>query len=164
MWRTLASETSPLRQLYSGETSLLPDLPADPLSCRRPFCWHDSCCDDDPDLLVGVEEKESENGNSSWCRVFDDFSKVARGRGAWVARWYIFEPKIQIWVNFVVSCNKRCSYILCPFGLSWYFCIHFGIFYGHLVNFSRFGILHQEKSGNHVGSVSYYYDIHRDSE
>jgi hypothetical protein len=24
----------------------------------------------------------------------------------------------------------------------------FGIFYGHLVYFSRFGILHQEKSGN----------------
>jgi hypothetical protein len=25
-----------------------------------------------------------------------------------VARWYIFKPKIQILVNFGVSCNERC--------------------------------------------------------
>jgi hypothetical protein len=25
-----------------------------------------------------------------------------------VARWYIFKPKIPIWVNFGVCCNKRC--------------------------------------------------------
>jgi hypothetical protein len=25
-----------------------------------------------------------------------------------VARWYIFKPKIPIWVNFEVSCNGRC--------------------------------------------------------
>jgi hypothetical protein len=30
----------------------------------------------------------------------------------------------------------------------WYYLWPFGIFYGHLVYFSRFGILHQEKSGN----------------
>jgi hypothetical protein len=42
-----------------------------------------------------------------------------------VARWYIFKRKIQIWVNFRGSCNRRCWYILRPFGL----------FYGHLPYF-----------------------------
>jgi hypothetical protein len=42
-----------------------------------------------------------------------------------VAGWCIFKPKIQIWVNFGGSWNKRCWYILCPFG----------IFYGHLPYF-----------------------------
>jgi hypothetical protein len=36
-------------------------------------------------------------------------------------------------------------FILLPFGI---FCGHFGIVYGYLANFSRFGMLHQEKSGN----------------
>jgi hypothetical protein len=30
----------------------------------------------------------------------------------------------------------------------WYFLLPFGIFYGHLVNFSGFGKLYQETSGN----------------
>jgi hypothetical protein len=42
-----------------------------------------------------------------------------------VARWFIFKPKIQIWVNFRGSCNGRCWYIL------W----SFGIFYGNTVYF-----------------------------
>jgi hypothetical protein len=42
-----------------------------------------------------------------------------------VARWYIFEQKIQIYINFGGSCDGRCRYILC----------RFGIFYGHLVYF-----------------------------
>jgi hypothetical protein len=40
-----------------------------------------------------------------------------------VARWFIFKPKMPIWVNLVGSFKGRCWYILCPFGLS----------YGHLV-------------------------------
>jgi hypothetical protein len=92
-----------------------------------------------------------------------------------VARWFIFKPKVLIWVNFVGSCNERYWYILWlfgehilrPFGIFvavWYFCgpfsifvaicyfcgrttdYYFGIFYGHLVYFSYFGILYQEKS------------------
>jgi hypothetical protein len=69
-----------------------------------------------------------------------------------VARWFVFKPKIQIWVNFGGSCNVIFCCILWPFGLfyglllyfmdiwcsSWYF----GIF------FPLFGILYQEKSGN----------------
>jgi hypothetical protein len=68
-----------------------------------------------------------------------------------VARWYIFKPKILIWVNFddvgmeTVGVFKGHSefvtailYILWPFGNLvpiWYI-------------FPRFGILCQEKSGN----------------
>jgi hypothetical protein len=69
-----------------------------------------------------------------------------------VARWFVFKPKIQIWVNFGGSCNWRWLYILWtpgPFyGLFMYILWTFGIIHGNLVYFSRFGILYQEKSGN----------------
>jgi hypothetical protein len=42
-----------------------------------------------------------------------------------VARWYIFKPKIPIWVNFGGPWNRKDLYILWPFG----------IYYGHLVYF-----------------------------
>jgi hypothetical protein len=29
-----------------------------------------------------------------------------------VARWYIFKPKLQIWVNIGGSCNEKCWYIV----------------------------------------------------
>jgi hypothetical protein len=50
-----------------------------------------------------------------------------------VARWHIFKPKILIWVNVGGTCNGRC----------W-------DSFAHLVNlnFSRFGMLYQEESGN----------------
>jgi hypothetical protein len=51
------------------------------------------------------------------CNCLHDRVKMNACR---VARWYIFKPKIQIWVNFGVSCNDRCWYILWPSG------IHFG--------------------------------------
>jgi hypothetical protein len=47
-----------------------------------------------------------------------------------VARWYIFKPKISIWVNFVGSCNITSWSILWPFGL----------FYNYLVYLGSFGI------------------------
>jgi hypothetical protein len=28
-----------------------------------------------------------------------------------VARWFVFKPKIQIWVNFGESCNARCWFM-----------------------------------------------------
>jgi hypothetical protein len=40
-----------------------------------------------------------------------------------VARWYIFEPNIPIWVNFLVPCNGR----------DWYKLLPFDLFYGRLV-------------------------------
>jgi hypothetical protein len=62
-----------------------------------------------------------------WCRV---------------ARWFVFEPKIPIWVNFGGSCYGKSWYVLLPFGLFtaignilW----PFGIFCCNLVYFSSFG-------------------------
>jgi hypothetical protein len=49
-----------------------------------------------------------------------------------VARWYVFRPKIPIWINFGGSCKGWCWYILWPF---WYI-------------FPRFGMLRQGKFGN----------------
>jgi hypothetical protein len=50
----------------------------------------------------------------------------------WVARWFVFEPNIPIWINFGGPCDRRCWYILWPFGL---FDGHLAIFYGVLVYF-----------------------------
>jgi hypothetical protein len=58
-----------------------------------------------------------------------------------VARWFVFKPKIQIWVKFGGSCTGRCWFILWTLG----------IVRGNLVYFSRFGILYEEKSGNPAG-------------
>jgi hypothetical protein len=68
-----------------------------------------------------------------------------------LARWYIFKPKIPMWVNFGGPYNKKCWYILWSIGI---FCRPFGIFwpFGSIVViwyiFPHFGILYQEKSGN----------------
>jgi hypothetical protein len=48
-----------------------------------------------------------------------------------VARWYIFKPKIPIWVNFGASCNGRCWYFygyLVYFTAKWYILRPFGTF------------------------------------
>jgi hypothetical protein len=57
---------------------------------------------------------------------------------------YIFKTKIQIWVNLGGFCDGRSWYILWPFG----------IFYGHLVYFTRFGILCQENLATLVHTLS----------
>jgi hypothetical protein len=65
-----------------------------------------------------------------------------------VARWYIFKPKILIWIDFGGSGNGRCWYILSPlvyFTAIWYILWSFGIFYNEVVYFPP---LHQGKSGN----------------
>jgi hypothetical protein len=46
------------------------------------------------------------------------FQTVSAG----VARWYVFKPKIPIWVNYGGPQSGKCFYILWPFG----------IFYGEL--------------------------------
>jgi hypothetical protein len=58
-----------------------------------------------------------------------------------------------MWVNFGVSCNERCWYILWPFGILYEHMVC--IFCANLVHllviwyiFSRFGMLQQEKSGS----------------
>jgi hypothetical protein len=47
-----------------------------------------------------------------------------------VARWYIFKPKISIWVNFGGYWNERFWRVL-----EWKMLLYFGLFYGHLVYF-----------------------------
>jgi hypothetical protein len=42
-----------------------------------------------------------------------------------VARWYLFEPKIPIWVNFVGPWNRK----------GWYILLLFRIYYGRVVYF-----------------------------
>jgi hypothetical protein len=78
-----------------------------------------------------------------------------------VARWFVFNPKIQFLVNFVGSCNGRCRYILWSLSpiyiLAFYILWTFGVVRGNLVYFSCFGILHQEKSGNPVIDIQHKY-------
>jgi hypothetical protein len=75
-----------------------------------------------------------------------------------VARWYIFKPKLQIWLVLEEGLVMEdvglfyghlvyftaIWYILLTFGLFsaiWYILLTSGIYYGHLVYFSRFGML-----------------------
>jgi hypothetical protein len=94
-----------------------------------------------------------------WSSVYDTLHKPISFKGAIkssemvlvikferpsrVARWYLFKPKVQIWVNLGGSCNWRWWYILRPFGLYyghlayitaiWPILRPFGLFYSHLV-------------------------------
>jgi hypothetical protein len=68
-----------------------------------------------------------------------------------VARWYIFKPKIPIWVNFGVPWNGKGWYMLWPFGIYLGHLVYFwsfGSLVANLFIFHRFGKLCQEKSGN----------------
>jgi hypothetical protein len=84
-----------------------------------------------------------------------------------VTRWYIFIPRIPVWVY--LGAERKCWYILDIF---WIFYVHlvyftftflllflylYLIFYGHLGSLQSFSIfsplLHQEKSGNPVGDT-----------
>jgi hypothetical protein len=65
-----------------------------------------------------------------------------------VARWYIFKPKIPIWVYFWRALEWK---ILIYFKDIWNILRPFGIFYGHLVTlvyFYLFWCIILEKSGN----------------
>jgi hypothetical protein len=100
-----------------------------------------------------------------WMKAFETIWNHRLRR---VARRFIFEPKIPIWVHkfwsdldwkmlmyFMAICN-----ILWAFGILydhlvhfvpiWYILCPFGTFCAHLVHFFGFGIMHQEKSGNPV--------------
>jgi hypothetical protein len=70
------------------------------------------------------------------------------------ARWYISKPKITVWKIFVGSCNGRCWYILCPFGL-FYINLAYFMAIGY-TDYYRFGTLYQEKSGN-PGSEKFFH-------
>jgi hypothetical protein len=58
---------------------------------------------------------------------------------SWVARWFIFKPKIPVWVNFGGCCDGRFWYILWPFGIFYgrqSYLLLFGIFKGNSVHFT----------------------------
>jgi hypothetical protein len=55
------------------------------------------------------------------------FLQVLLMLSARVARWFIFKPKIQIWVTFGGYCIRRCWNILWPFDQFWYITGHIGI-------------------------------------
>jgi hypothetical protein len=81
-----------------------------------------------------------------------NFFQLIFGTGGRVARWFIFKPKIPIWVNFGRALAWK---ILIIFLTIWYILQTFGIFYDHLVHFvffwyifSGLGIMYKEKSGN----------------
>jgi hypothetical protein len=71
------------------------------------------------------------------------------------ARWFVFKPKIQNWVNFGGPFNGKCRYILWPFGIFydhleyfmaiWYNLWPFGIVCGHLLYFSQLGMLRKRE-------------------
>jgi hypothetical protein len=71
-----------------------------------------------------------------------------------VARWFVFKPKIQIWVNYGGPCKGSRLYFLWPYCLFYGQMVYihilrpFGTFCARLVYFSRFGMLCREKSGN----------------
>jgi hypothetical protein len=69
-----------------------------------------------------------------------------------VARWFVFKPKIPIWVNFLGPEIGKCWYILWPFGIFYIHLGNFMIIWVHCVLiwyiFSIFGFMYQDKSGN----------------
>jgi hypothetical protein len=76
------------------------------------------------------------------CKLLTMFRDRPRYKQARVAGWYIFRPKLAIWVNFGGPCKGRCWYILWTFGLFYSHLIF--VFYGLLVYFvvfNLFGIL-----------------------
>jgi hypothetical protein len=50
--------------------------------------------------------------------------------GTRVARWFVFKPKIQIWVNYGAPWNEK---KLVYYMALWNIFLPFGIFYGNLV-------------------------------
>jgi hypothetical protein len=76
---------------------------------------------------VGDELKGLSVGYS--CRhVSSHMSAIAHDVGCWVARWFVFKPKIPIWVNFGGSCDGRCryTYFMVIWSILWSSCIYYG--------------------------------------
>jgi hypothetical protein len=79
------------------------------------------------------------DGERSQLMLSSNYAKLLLwlGSATRVARWYVFEPKIQIWVNFGGPCrDQSCIF----YGHLEYFTA-IGIFHGHLVIQWQYGIL-----------------------
>jgi hypothetical protein len=53
--------------------------------------------------------------SSEW--VYNAINQLRRPFLSRVARWYVFKPKTQIWINFGGPWNWKCSYILWSFAI-----------------------------------------------
>jgi hypothetical protein len=77
--------------------------------------------------------------------------------GTKVARWYIFIPKLRIWVDFGGPWNGKCWHILLPIGIFYGNLIYFMVIWYNLWSFwyifPCFGMMYQGKSGNPVGNL-----------
>jgi hypothetical protein len=79
-----------------------------------------------------------------------------------VARWFVFKPKIPIWVNFGGTWIGKCLYILWPLGISygdlgyfmtiWYILYSFGTFCIHWVHFVFLWYIFPEEKSRNPGS------------
>jgi hypothetical protein len=70
---------------------------------------------------------ENDIHHANWTTAVTTLCRESRYVACRVARWYIFQPKIQFWVIFGGSWNGRCLYL--HIHIVW----SFGLFY--LVNF-----------------------------
>jgi hypothetical protein len=71
-----------------------------------------------------------------------------------VARWFVFKPKIQIWINFGGPYIVKCLYILRPLGIfygDWGYFMTIWYILNSYGTFSGFDIMYHEKSGNPAG-------------
>jgi hypothetical protein len=66
------------------------------------------------------------SGQKSDCKKSDQKKiRVPLIHTTRVARWFVFKPKIQIWVNFGGSCNGICWHILWTLGPFYDLLLHF---------------------------------------
>jgi hypothetical protein len=65
-----------------------------------------------------------------------------------VARWFVFKPKIPIWVNFGGPRNEKGGYNLWPFGIYYFHLVHFMVIWVILWPFGIFWYIVSRKSGN----------------
>jgi hypothetical protein len=72
-------------------------------------------------------QQKSLSGLAAYAAIEMYFAPTVMSRivSSTVARWFVFKPKLPIWVNFGGSCNGKCWAILRPFEK----------FYCHLVYF-----------------------------
>jgi hypothetical protein len=77
-------------------------------------------------MSIGLVQQRGRKKNLAEIRMFCDASDTKRR----VARWFVFKPKIQIWVNYGAPFNeKKLIYYIAI----WNIFLPFGIFYGHWV-------------------------------
>jgi hypothetical protein len=126
---------------------------------RKSFLWSKNVIDE---FWFDSECKKSTGGCRGRGRpqpVNCNLKNVQLCMWSRVARWFVFKPKIPIWVNFGGSCYEKSWFILWPFGLfygHWKYFMAIWYIFGYLVHiflvicyiFRPFGILDQEKAGN----------------